>query len=171
MGLGISAPPMTYAVDGRQYVALLVGWGGSMAALGGANGAALGWAYGVHTRRLVAFSLDGRMTLPPLPPPRVPVPIEAAFEVDTGLAQQGAAEYGGVCGGCHGTGTIASGMAPDLRASSIVLSADAFASVVRDGIRVDRGMPPYEALTDAQLTALRHYIRQQAEAGLSTGGR
>ena len=28
LGLGISAPPITYAVDGKQYVALLVGWGG-----------------------------------------------------------------------------------------------------------------------------------------------
>ena len=27
LGLGVSAPPITYAVDGRQYVALLVGWG------------------------------------------------------------------------------------------------------------------------------------------------
>ncbi|NIP79274.1 MAG: PQQ-binding-like beta-propeller repeat protein, partial [Gemmatimonadetes bacterium] len=31
LGLGITAPPITYSVDGRQYVALLVGWGGVMA--------------------------------------------------------------------------------------------------------------------------------------------
>jgi quinohemoprotein ethanol dehydrogenase len=31
LGLGISAPPITYSVDGTQYVALLVGWGGSIA--------------------------------------------------------------------------------------------------------------------------------------------
>ena len=99
------------------------------------------------------------------------MPIEAAFEVDAGMAQQGLIEFGGRCGACHGGEAIASGMAPDLRASSIVLSADAFASVVRDGIRADRGMPPYEALTDAQLTAIRHYIRQQAEVGLDAGAR
>jgi hypothetical protein len=29
---GISAPPITYTVDGKQYVSLLVGWGGSIAA-------------------------------------------------------------------------------------------------------------------------------------------
>lgn len=28
LGLGISASPITYAVDGRQYLSLLVGWGG-----------------------------------------------------------------------------------------------------------------------------------------------
>jgi quinohemoprotein ethanol dehydrogenase len=35
VGLGISAPPITYAVGGRQYVALLVGYGGAVAGLGG----------------------------------------------------------------------------------------------------------------------------------------
>jgi len=169
LGLGISAPPITYAVDGRQYVALLVGWGGAMAGTGGAPGAALGWAYGVQPRRLVAFSLDGSAELPVIPAPRVPVPIEAPyFEVDAGLAQQGALEYGGLCAGCHGPGAVAGGMAPDLRASSAVLSATAFEAVVRDGSRIERGMPPYATLTDSALTALRHYIRQQAELGAAT---
>ena len=59
VGSGISAPPITYAVGGRQYVALLVGWGGAMAGVGGRLTAAHGWSYGVHPRRLIAFSLDG----------------------------------------------------------------------------------------------------------------
>ena len=59
-GIGISAPPITYDVDGKQYVALLVGWGGGASGLGGDTQVQNGWAYGVHTRRLVAFSLDGR---------------------------------------------------------------------------------------------------------------
>ena len=29
LGSGISAPPVTYSVDGKQYVSLLVGWGGA----------------------------------------------------------------------------------------------------------------------------------------------
>ena len=170
LGLGISAPPITYSVDGRQYVALLVGWGGAMAALGGTYSAAHGWAYGAHTRRLVAFSLDGNAELPALPPPRIPGPLEAGyFEVDSGLAQQGAAQWAGVCIACHGGGALAAGMAPDLRASGVVLSAEGFAGAVRDGNRVERGMPPYPDLSDSQLTALRHYIRQQAERALEAG--
>ena len=42
-----------------------------MAAVGGASSASYGWAYGVHTRMLVAFSLDGTATLPDQPDPRV----------------------------------------------------------------------------------------------------
>ena len=171
LGLGISAPPITYTVGGRQYVALLVGWGGiGGAGVGGSDGARHGWAYGVHTRRLVTFSLHGEATLPPLPPPTVPVPIEApGFEIDEGLAQQGEGELEGLCTSCHGGGAIASGQAPDLRASPAVLSATAFESIVRNGSRVSRGMPGYSDLTDRQLTAIRHYIRQQADAGLVSG--
>ena len=167
VGSGISAPPITYAVDGRQYLALLVGWGGAYAGVGGRISADQGWAYGVHPRRLIVFSLEGAASLPPSPPPRVPAPLEAPhFEVDAGLAQQGALEFGGVCSSCHGGGAVASGMAPDLRASGLVLSAGAFANIVRDG-RTERGMPDYPELTDQQLTALRHYIRRQAELELA----
>ena len=163
MGLGISAPPITYAVDGRQYVALLVGWGGSLAAFGGRLGAAHGWAYGVHERRLVVFSLDGESHLPALPPPTVPVPIRSTeFEVDASLAGQGARGYA-LCVYCHGGGAIASGLAPDLRASQAVLSDIAFTTLVRHGSREARGMPGFPWLTDEQLLALRHYIRRQAD--------
>ena len=50
LGLGISAPPITYAVGGKQYVAILVGFGGGMAGLGGPLSAAHGWAYGRQRR-------------------------------------------------------------------------------------------------------------------------
>ena len=169
VGSGISAPPITYALDGRQYVALLVGWGGAMAGVGGPSEAAHGWSYGAHPRRLIAFALDGRARLPASPPPRVPQPLAAPhFEVDAGLAQEGAREYRGVCSSCHGPGALSSGMAPDLRAAGVVLSAGAFANVLLEG-RNARGMPAYPELTARQLTALRHYIRQQAERGLPAG--
>jgi quinohemoprotein ethanol dehydrogenase len=57
-------------------------------------------------------------------------------------------------------------MAPDLRASQIVLSAEAFAVIVRDGSLVGRGMPAHPQITDAQLEALQHYIRRRARETL-----
>jgi quinohemoprotein ethanol dehydrogenase len=167
LGLGISAPPITYSVAGRQYVALLVGWGGAMAAMGGAASAAHGWAYGVHPRRLVAFSLEGNTQLPASPPPLVTNPLAAPeFGVDAAVASGGMLEFETTCGLCHGPGAIAGGMAPDLRASGVVLSESGFADVVREGTRLSKGMPAYSELSDEQLLALRHYIRQQAEAGI-----
>ncbi len=175
MGSGISAPSISYAIDGRQYVALLVGWGGVWAGIGGAESAAHGWAYGVHPRRLVVFSLDGDADLPPSPPPVVPVPIRSAdFAIDADLARQGGSVYGGRCGGCHGgggEGLVAGGQAPDLRASLVVLSEIGFATVVRDGSRLARGMPAYPEFTDDELLAMRHYIRYVAEQASANGRR
>ena len=140
LGLGISAPPITYAVNGKQYVAILVGWGGAMAGLGGSLSAANGWAYGVHTRYLVAFSLDGKAALPVQPPPTFATPLKADFTVDPAQAQVGAELYAR-CIACHGPAALASGMAPDLRASFVVTSAEQFARVLRGGARAARGMP------------------------------
>lgn len=166
VGLGVSAPPITYAIGGRQYVALLVGWGSAYAALGGESSNALGWAYGLQMRRLVTFSLDGKTELPPLPPPQAERPVEAPFfEVNETAALTGADVYG-QCGSCHGEDVLSGGSAPDLRASSMVLSAEAFDDVVRGGTRRALGMPSFGNLSDNQVSELRHYIREQAELAL-----
>jgi quinohemoprotein ethanol dehydrogenase len=118
-----------------------------------------------HTRRLVAFSLKGETQMPKLPPPAPPVPVEAPrFEVNAQLAETGADAYE-QCSFCHGPEGISGGIAPDLRASPIVLSDKAFAEVVREGARRPRGMPSYETLSDQHLLALRHYILEQADLG------
>ena len=162
LGLGISAPPITYSLNGRQYIALLVGWGSGFSAFGGGDASALGWSYGKHMRRLVTFSLDGTTKLPKLPPPSVPQSLPAPFfEVESDLATSGAALFG-QCTICHGGGAVSGGIAPDLRASPAVLSEKAFEDVVRGGALREKGMPSYESLSDNQLTALRHYIREQA---------
>ena len=130
--------------------------------------AAHGWPYGEQKRRLVAFSLEGTATLPPQPPPRVPVPLTAPeFKVDTATAMRGSRVFNARCLMCHGPGAIAAGQAPDLRASAVVLSAEAFATVVRGGALLQRGMPRFGEFTDDRLEALRHYIRWQASSALA----
>jgi len=173
-GLGISAPPITYKLDGRQYISILVGFGGGYSSLGGQGAADLGWSYRRQTRRLITFSLDGDAELPAQPPPLVPQPIEAAdFVVDEALAAEGSRlferqEIEGICWYCHGMGAIAGGAAPDLRASPAVLAKDTFDSIVRGGSLTEKGMPLFSDLTDRELDSLRHYVRQQAEAALAT---
>lgn len=163
LGLGISAPPITYKLGGRQYVALLVGYGGGYT-MGLTPGLPdEGWAYGVHRRRLVAFALDGKVTLPPQPPPYKPEPlVDADFPLDESVLAQGATLYGTYCGICHGGGAVANAMAPDLRASAVALDSAAFAAVVRGGGRVHRGMPPFAGMSDQELKAMRHYLRHVA---------
>lgn len=162
-GLGISAPPITYKIGDKQYITLLVGWGGGYSGFAGSE---LGWAYRIHSRRLITFSLNGAADMPKLPPPYFPQPINfPTFEVNEESANIGSGLYG-YCMSCHGVGAVAGGMAPDLRASPIPLHLDSFRAVVKEGLRVGMGMPAYPNYSDEQLEALMHYIRQMANRSL-----
>ena len=128
-----------------------------------------GWAYGVHTRRLVVFTLDGDTPLPAQPAPYLPEPlVYPDFPLDEELAMRGARLYGTYCGICHGGGAVANAMAPDLRASAVPLDFTAFADVVREGTRVGRSMPAFAEFDNEELDAIRHYIRAVAhrDAGI-----
>jgi quinohemoprotein ethanol dehydrogenase len=92
-----------------------------------------------------------------------PVPLQPAdFVVDPARAAEGARLYSIYCGTCHGPGAKAGGMAPDLRASPVLLDLGALAQVVRDGARLTRAMPQFPDITDDELRALTHYIRKIA---------
>ena len=164
-GLGISAPPITYKIDGKQYISLLVGFGGGFAR-GGWDAHALGWSYRMHIRRLITFSLDGTADIPDQQPPFYPRPIvDPNFEIDEALASAGQQLYWG-CFNCHGGGMFGGGMAPDLRASTVTLDKAAFTFVVRDGSKINMGMPSFPDITDQELEALQHFIRLRAEETL-----
>ena len=164
-GLGISGAPITYQVDGKQFISLLVGWGGAGTSFGGVVTAQHGWAYGEHPRRLLTFALDSKVTLPPSPPPRIPQPVvKADFKVDPLQAEQGSDLYVRNCTICHGGSAVSGGYAPDLRASQVPLFLEAFHDVVINGSRQSQGMPPFTELTDKDLVAIQHYLRRQAAA-------
>ncbi len=164
-GLGISAPPITYSINGIQYIALLVGWGGAFAGVGNKS---LGWDYQKQMRRLIVFSLEGKAIIPPQPPPFFPTPIDDPnFKIDNTLAKQGAQLYW-QCFACHGGDVVAKGMAPDLRASPIPLNLSIFTAVVKNGAKVNMGMPAFSQFSDMQLVALMNYIRETAKKTKAT---
>ncbi len=163
MGVGTQAPPITYAIDGKQYVSILAGWAGGQMLLGSLS-AQHGWVGRNHPRRLLTYVLDGKAPLPASPPPEETKVLAAPdFHVDAALADKGKPIYAKNCLICHGTAVVAGGAAPDLRASPMPLSAPAFKSVVQGGALTARGMPVFAELTDAELEGLRHYIRARAE--------
>jgi quinohemoprotein ethanol dehydrogenase len=89
LGLGISAPPITYEIEGTQYVSILVGWGGSGLLLG-SSAAQYGWAYRAQPRRLYTFALDGKTPMPASPGPVIPKPVDVAdFAIDGDLVVTG----------------------------------------------------------------------------------
>ena len=123
-----------------------------------------------HPARLLTFALDGTGTLPALPKASGEKPLaDKSLVPDPALAATGTILYYS-CGPCHGGNARSVGSAPDLRASAIVLSAQSFDQVVRKGSLVARGMPAFGELSDAQMLALRHYIRGEANRALATAG-
>lgn len=168
MGVGTQAPPITYEVDGKQYVSVLAGWAGGQMLLGTLS-AQHGWVGREHPRRLLTYVLDGEATLPPTAAPSFAKPIDdPAMQLDPAMVAKGRELYSS-CVICHGVSAVAGGYAPDLRASPIPLSADAFKSVVQGGGLEARGMPRFEELSDDDLTAIRHYIRERSRYKPSIG--
>ena len=162
LGSGISAPPITYSVDGKQYISLLVGWGGA-GLISGSLAAQHGWSYKTHPRRLYTFALDSTVPVPPSPPPHFPRAIDIPdFEIDADLAAHGKVVYSQSCFLCHGGGVVSGGNAPDLRASPLTLSRGAFLDVVKNGAKLNNGMPRFSLYTDREIDGLLHYIRTEA---------
>ena len=163
LGVGTQAPPITYMVDGKQYVSVLAGWAGGQMLLGSLS-AQHGWVGRDHPRRMLTYVLDGKATLPPSPPPsETKVLRDASFKIDPGLAAKGKLLYAKNCTICHGSGVVAGGYAPDLRASPMPLSAAAFNAIVHDGALESRGMPVFAEFTPEELDSIRHFIRERAE--------
>jgi quinohemoprotein ethanol dehydrogenase len=170
---GITGSPITYEVDGKQYVSVIAGWGGTGAAAMGQNNYQFGWSTRVHTHRLLTFVLDGKAALPPTPPPIVVKPIDDPnLVIDPQRVQKGSGLYfASMCLACHGFVMISGGYAPDLRASPITLSADAFKQIVKGGALETRGMPKFDELSDDDVESLRHYIRDTARKALQASSK
>ncbi len=170
-GLGIIAAPISYSAGSRQYISLLVGYGGQSAIASDLMN--VGWKYGVQPRRLLTFALDGKAVLPPSAPPtlRVDALDDPSVQLKEADIAAGHALYL-ACAACHGRDLVSSGgPAPDLRESKIALNPDSFWSVVHDGALIQRGMPRFETFTREQTMQLFGYIRSGARqaAGVPPG--
>lgn len=159
---GIVGQPITYLAGGVQYVTILTGFSGAAAVMGPLS-AKLGWDYSNQKRRILTFRLGGKVKLP-VSQPSVPVlPIvDSSFALEATRADHGMEVYARHCFVCHGSGVVAGGAAPDLRASSIPLDRDSFSAVVHEGALKARGMPRFPELSTDELDALRHFIRRRA---------
>lgn len=166
-GMGIIGAPMTYSIDGRQYVSVLAGYGGTAGMYREMN---VGWKY-TGPRRLLTFALDARGTLPESPAPTMQV--NALDNPDEKLDP--AAIAGGkaifmACAACHGKSVAsAGGPAPDLRESPIPLDPDAFYQVVSEGALMERGMPRFTFFDRPKIEAIRQYIRSEARKAATAG--
>jgi quinohemoprotein ethanol dehydrogenase len=160
-GNGIVAAPMSYGVNGAQYVSVLAGYGGFVASF--ADVTNIGWKYR-HPRRLLTFKLGGTSKLAPSPPRSMKVEAldDPGLKLNEADVQAGARQYL-QCGVCHGPQLRSPGApAPDLRESQIALRQEDLWSVVHDGTLLSRGMPQFKELSREQVRQIHAYIRAGA---------
>jgi len=165
---GVIAAPMSYMVNGEQYIAVVAGWGGVYALTAG--DATRKGSINVNRSRVLAFKLGGTAKLPEEPKaadvkplPRVGTDAEVA---------SGFRLFTDTCSGCHGDAAVGGGITPDLRWSPIALDAAAWKSVVIDGVRKERGMISFSPVIDAKgAEQIRAYVTMRSQQSVKEMGR
>ena len=137
-GTGIVAPPITYMIDGKQYVSVMAGWGGAFPKKFRSYG------------RLLTFAIGGTATpLTKAAPRRVTAIASNASAADIAA---GAKIYASYCVRCHGGATVL----PDLRRSAPTVLAGL--EKILDGALVEQGMPRFAELDKPAVAQLRAYL-------------
>ena len=158
-GTGILAPPVTYMLDGVQYVTVMAGWGGVPGLLNFPTLGVTKPGFG----RILTFAIGGtaRLEIPPFGhtgPPKPAMHMNASRET----VHEGKLLYATYCIGCHGVDAVA-GALPDLRYATAEVHKQ-FSSIVLGGARESRGMPPFnDLLTQAQVRTIQAYVLSRAE--------
>lgn len=164
----IMAPPISYRVDGRQYVTVLSGTSTSLVLLGKYL-QKYSISYRDQKRRVLTFALGGNGALPDAPPYRFVAATDPDYRPDPAAAQRGVNAYGGTCLMCHGRDGYAAGDAPDLRASAVITSDAAFEAIVADGTLVAHGMPRFDDMSKQTRDDIRQYLRSLADSARAAG--
>jgi mono/diheme cytochrome c family protein len=147
--------PVTFELDGEQYVAALAGLGGvaMSGALGGGNRQRS--EYG----RVVAFKIGGKAELPPLQTTLARVIPDLRRANPSGDVAAGQRNYDRVCSACHGANARSVTSVPDLRYSPAIADAATFKSIVLDGARAEKGMVGFASvLSPADAEAVRAWL-------------
>ena len=172
-GSAIESVPVTYSVNGEQYVLLPVGWGS------GSRLFAPAWTMATPRSkrgpsRLLAFKLRGNLPFPTPPDIVPPVPMPPPQTADAATIKEGEKLYRTFyCDGCHspnldGSGAwVLNGAIPDLRYAPADVHDDWYA-IVLGGTHWDKGMPgflnppkfafPSLSMTPQQADAIHAYV-------------
>ena len=158
LGNGVLAPPMTYAIDGTQYLSVLVGWGGS-GALFGYNPAGQYKATG----RVMTFVLDGDTDFERIRGQERPMPERVAHDSTPAEVAAGEDLFLQRCSMCHGRGAASGGSIADLR-YAVPGTYDIIDNIVRQGAYQQLGMPMFDWFSDDDVAALRAYLLSRRDA-------
>jgi len=153
-GTGISAAPITYSIDGTQYIAVVAGLGGSLKSFPWGS-AALEYE---NSERLLVFRLDGGTVPQPsrLAPPIPREPIDASA-ITSAAAARGSKLFLEHCSRCHAPQGVPNNY-PNLW-NLPKATYGAFEGIVLGGAMEHAGMPRFDdTLNGAEVAAIRDFI-------------
>jgi len=149
------AGPVTYTVDGVQYIAVNVGWGGQPSSI---LAKIPNWSH-MASARLLVFKLGGKAVLPPMPAMSA-LPRPPRLTAGEDVVRQGAKLFAETCSSCHAKD--ARGGLKDLRWMTPETHA-AFLDIVLRGTRTDKGMAGFaNILSEEQAEAIHQYLIARA---------
>ena len=162
---GVVAAPVSFSVDGEQYVAIVAGWGGIVPLLLGEMSHRDDGPIRNKSRVLV-YKIGGTEELPAktevfqqkLDPPE-------AFGSDEDVVL-GSGIYADYCSSCHGDTAVSGGVIPDLRYSYAIQDQEDWDEIVLKGALTDNGMIGFESEFDNETSAaIRAYVVKRAHEG------
>ena len=157
MGSGVMAAPVTYELDGKQYVSIAVGWGGAFGL--GDRAADFKSPGTVYT-----FVLGGKAPMPE----RVAYQMNAlvgGLPYDPKLVAEGGALYNSNCVACHGFPGISKGGALPSLSYLPAPMIDQLGTFIINGPATSRGMPNFAGkLSEEDVQKIRAFILGMADA-------
>ena len=159
LGVGIIAPPVTFELDGTQYLSVLVGWGGSAGLIGP-------YESGTYKGegRLWTFKIGGDTNIVPVAGQPLPELTAIPFDNDADLLARGENLYVGQCMLCHGAGGATGGSISDLRYAAPA-TYDNIQSIVREGAYTGLGMPNLSEYVAAEdVDAIKNWLLSRRAA-------
>jgi quinohemoprotein ethanol dehydrogenase len=154
---GVVAGPVSFAVGGKQYVAVMAGYGGSAVAYPAFDG-----PRPQPNGRVLVFALDGAAKLPDFNPVLPKLSVNAQT-LPTERVAEGGVKFAENCGRCHGAATFSSGVLPDLKRSGALNDPSVWKQIVIDGVLKDSGMVSFsQYLSPAEAESIRLYVQHQA---------
>ena len=152
---GTMAGPVTYEVDGEQYVAVVGGFRQT------------GSYYAPNYSRLLVYKLGATGKLPdevPFPDPVLNPP--AAFGTADVVSSWRSRSMAASAAPATDPMALSRGMFPDLRYSGALGSADAFKAIVIDGALTQNGMVSFaKGISAEDAEAVRAYVVRQGHRG------
>jgi quinohemoprotein ethanol dehydrogenase len=157
LGTGIVAPPITYLVDGVQYVTIAVGWGG-------VQGQSNRNTEQINPGTVYTFAIGKNAAMPVFEKQPKKEYLTLPVEVTEAQVEKGSNLFGKYCSACH---TLSAGNPggniPNLTYSHPDIMG-AFHQIVGDGIFLPKGMPKFGGrLSNEDISNIKGYILATAK--------